>query len=111
MQNSSKILLLDQLFFELQTGSVTGFVAGESAHEVELLLAKKNQIVKIIFNAVKFNLENSIYLLNKLSTEEKFTLKNYQKNEGKVVGFYKTTRNMAPRFKIFESLLKLKING
>ena len=77
MQNSSKILLLDQLFFELQTGSVIGFVAGESAHEVELLVAKTNQIVKIIFNAVKFNLENSIYLLNKLSTEDKLTLKNY----------------------------------
>ena len=72
-----KNFIIGPTVFELQTGSVTGFVAGESAHEVELLLAKKNQIVKIIFNAVKFNLENSIYLLNKLSTEDKFTLKNY----------------------------------
>ena len=80
MQNSRKILLLDQLFFELQTGSVTGFVAGESAHEVELLLAKTNQIVKIIYNADKFTLENSIYLLNKLSTEGKYTLKVTYKN-------------------------------
>ncbi len=72
-----KIFIIGPTVFELQTGSVTGFVAGESAHEVELLLAKKNQIVKILFNAVKFNLENSIYLLNKLFTEDKFTLKNY----------------------------------